>query len=135
MSSSFFLGCCDRRVSVCVNYDCAGRTYLLGDEVFVIVLDVELAFHFLDLSALEEQVSLYSQHLLAGYLALVHQSNQLPGVLEFLAKTPKLLRTLSITAASLADLANLTSAEADIGITIVGILTGFKLHSMVSNCA
>jgi hypothetical protein len=53
MSSTLLLGCV--RVSICIIGIHAGTlSYLLVDEIFVIVLDIQLALHLLDLSTLHE---------------------------------------------------------------------------------
>jgi hypothetical protein len=64
---------------------------------------------------------------------LADKCNQLASVLQLLSESPKFIRTLSISAASLSDLANLTPTEANIWICVVGLLAGFELQASVSN--
>lgn len=104
------------------------RDYLLIDEILVIIiLDAELPLHFLDLGALQEYLAFDGKHLLSGQLALAHMRHELASIFQFLSETPDLLGALSISPASLANLADLAPTEADIRVGIVGILTGFKL--------
>lgn len=105
------------------------ETYLLVDEILVVVLDIELALHFLDLGAFQEELPLHSNHLLASDLALAHQRNQLPCILKLFTESSELVGALCISAASLANLANFAPAETDKRIAVVGILAGFKLTS------
>lgn len=108
-------------------------SYLLVDEVLIIVLDIELPLHILDFSPLQEEMPLCRQHLSSRHFSLAHKSNQLTSIFQFLPEPSQFVRTLGISAASLADLPNLTPAEADIRICIICILTSFELHMHVSN--
>lgn len=108
-------------------------SYLLVDEILVIVFDIELPLHILDFSPLQEKMSLCRQHLSSRHFSLAHKSNQLTSILQFLPEPPQFVRTLGISTASLANLPNLTPAEADIRICIICILTGFELQMHVSN--
>jgi hypothetical protein len=106
------------------------QAYLLVDEVFIIVLDVELALHLLDLSTLLEELSLHGQHFPPSNFALAHQSNELASIFQLFAKTSKLFGTLRISTTSLADLANLASTETDKWITVVGVLASLELRGL-----
>ena len=109
---------------------CDSRTcgaHLLVDEVLVIVLDVEFTLHLLDLVALHEYRAVHAKHLFTSDLALAHQCNQLPSIFQLLTKATKLLRALRIATTSLANLAHFTTAETDERITIICVLTSFKL--------
>lgn len=102
-------------------------SYLLVDEVLVVVFDVELPLHVLHLRTLQEDMPFNSKHLLPRQFALPHQCNQLPGIFELFSESPQLVGTLRISAASLANLADFTPTEADIWIGIVGLLARFEL--------
>lgn len=104
------------------------------DEIFIVVLDVKLALHLLDLCTLLEELALHGEHLLAGDFALAHQSNELASIFQLFAKASELLGTLRISTTRLADLANLASTETDKWITIIGVLTGFKLQKNDVSC-
>lgn len=108
------------------------RTYLLVDEVLIIVLDVEFALHIPDFGALREEVSFHAKHFFASNLTLTHQSNQLPCIFKFFTKSPQLLGTLGIPTTRFADLTNLTSTETDIRIAVISILTSLELQKF--NC-
>ena len=107
-------------------------SYLLIDEVFVVVFDVEFPLHILNLGALQEHLPFYGKHLFPCQLALPHKSNQLPGILELLPEPSQFVGTLRISTASLANLADFTPTEADIWISVVGVLAGLELHKSVS---
>lgn len=104
------------------------HAYLLVDEVLVIVLNVELALHLLDLSTLLEELPLHGEHFSPGNFTLAHQSNELASIFQLFAKTSELFGTLRISTTSLADLANLASTETDKWITVIGVLTSFELR-------
>ena len=102
--------------------------YLLVDEVLIIVLNVELALHLLDLSALLEEMPLHGEHFPPSNFTLAHQSNELASIFQLFAKTSELFGTLRISTTSFADLANLASTETDKWITVVGVLTSLELR-------
>lgn len=108
--------------------DYSAHAYLLVDEVLIIVLDVELALHLLDLSTLLEEVSLHGEHFPPSNFTLAHQSNELASIFQLFAKTSELFGALRISTTSLADLSNLASTETDKWITVVGVLTSFELR-------
>jgi hypothetical protein len=99
----------------------------LVDEIFIVVLDVQLALHLLDLSTLLEELALHGEHLLASDLALSYQSNELASIFQLFTKASELLGTLRISTTRLADLANLASTETDKWITVICVLASFKL--------
>lgn len=108
-------------------------SYPLVDEILIIILGAEFPLHLLNLGALQEYLAFHGKHLFPGQLALAHKGNQLTSILQLFPKAPQLISTLGVPPAGLPNLADLASTEANIGIGVVGILTGFKLR--LSACA
>jgi hypothetical protein len=104
------------------------NSYLLVDEVLIIVLDVEFPLHLLDLSPLYEEHTLSRQHLLPCQLPLTDKRDQLASILQFFSESPQFIRTLGISAASFADLSDFAPSEADIWVCVVGFLTCLELQ-------
>ncbi|KAL3703337.1 hypothetical protein TMatcc_010526 [Talaromyces marneffei ATCC 18224] len=109
-------------------------SYLLVDEILIIVLDAEFPFHVLYFRALLEDLLFDDEHLFSCKFTLSHESNQLSRILQFFAKPAQFLGTLRIPTTSLADLSHFASTETYIWIAIIGFLARFELHKgMISN--
>lgn len=132
-SGGFFLGCVVAELAHARTIKTLTvSSYLLVDEVFIVVFDIEFPLHVLDLGALQEHLSFYGKHLSPCQLALPHQSHQLPGILELLPESSQFVGALRISPTSLANLANFTPTEADIWVRVVSVLARLKLHKAVS---
>lgn len=101
--------------------------YLLVDEILVVILDPKFPLHVLHLSALLEDLFLNRKHAPPSKLTLVHEANKLTSLFQLLAESTQFLGTLCIPTAGFANLTNLTSAETDVWITVIGFLASFKL--------
>lgn len=102
-------------------------SYLLVDEILIIVLDAEFPFHVLDFRTLLEDLFFDDVHLLPGKFALSHEGNQLSRVLQLFAKPAQLFGALRISTTSLADLSHFAPTETYVWIAIIGILARFEL--------
>ena len=102
-------------------------SYLLVDEIFVIILDTQFPLHILDFRALLENFPLGRNQVFPHQFTLSNHSEQLSGIFQFLSETPEFFGTLEITATSLAHLSNLAPTEAYIRVPIVRALASFGL--------
>src|SRR5947207_15954832 len=103
-------------------------SYLLVDEVFIIILDTKFPLRLLNFSSLNKYLSLCDKYFLPCQFTLSHHGNQLPCIFELFPESPQFLSALRVPTASLANLPNLASSEAHIRISIIRILASLELQ-------
>jgi hypothetical protein len=94
-------------------------SYLLVHEVFIVALDAELAFCFLDLCTLFENSEVDFEYFLAMHLSPLDEKEKITSIFKLPSQGTKFLCTVCISVPGLAHLSGFTSSEADIWICIV----------------
>ena len=110
-------------------------TYFLVDEdiiVTVLVLVGKVLLHLSQRAPLFEKLPVNRQLFSFGDLSLSDKSKQLSSLFELFPQFLELFCTLGVSATSLADLPDFSSAEAHVWIPIVRFCSSFELQEHVS---
>lgn len=118
------------------------RPYLLIDQKLIIPFFVLVGKIFLDLpqiTPLLKELSVDAQLLSFGEFSLSDKSKKLPCLFELFPQLLEFLYALGVSAASFANLSDLSSSETDIGITIISVRSSSELWRrksgmLVSSC-
>jgi hypothetical protein len=62
--------------------------YLLVDKILIIIFEIEFPLHLFNFGSLHEYLPFNGKYFLPRQLALAHQSDQLPSILQLLSQPP-----------------------------------------------